>query len=79
MGCAVQIHESTNRRKTWAENSTNRWYLRTSPEHYRCHVIYAKKTNNERIMDTVWFKHKYITQPKAIAADHIVKAINDLT
>ncbi len=34
MGCAAQIYESTNRRKTWAENSINGWYLRTSPEHY---------------------------------------------
>ncbi len=79
MGCAVQIHESTNRRKTWAENSTDGWYLRTSPEHYSCHVMYVKKTNSEGITDTVWFKHKYIIQPKATAADHIVKAINDLT
>jgi hypothetical protein len=55
------------------------WYLHTSQEHYRCHVIYVKKTNSKCITDTVWFKHKYITQPKATATDHIVKAINDLT
>jgi hypothetical protein len=34
MGCAVQIDESRNRRKTWAENSIDGWYLRTSTEHY---------------------------------------------
>ena len=79
MGCATQIYESTNRRKTWAENSIDGWYLRTSPEHYRCHVIYVKKTRSERISDTVWFKHKYITQPKVTPVDQIVKAINDLT
>jgi hypothetical protein len=79
MGCAVQMHESTNRRTTWAENSIDGWYLRTSPEHYWCHVIHVKKTRSEQISDTVLFKHKYITQPHVTAADQIVKAINDLT
>ena len=44
MGCAVQVHENSKRRGTWAANSTDGWYLRTSPEHYRCHVIYSKNT-----------------------------------
>jgi hypothetical protein len=67
------------RRKTWAENSIDGWYLRTSTEHYLCHVVYVKKTRSERISDTVWFKHKYITQPNVTPVDQIVKAINDLT
>ena len=79
MGCAAQIYESTNRRKTWVENSIDGWYLRTSTEHYRSHLVHVKKTRSERITDTVWFKHKYITQPKVTPVNHIVKAINDLT
>jgi hypothetical protein len=79
MGCTVQIYESTSRRTTWAENSIEGWYLRTSPEHYRCHVIHVKKTRSERITDTVWFKHKYITQPKVTPVDQIVKPIINLT
>ena len=79
LGCTVQIYESTNRRTTWAENSIKGWYLHTSPEHYRCHVMHVKKMRSEQITDTVWFKHKYITQPKVTPADQIVKAINDLT
>ena len=79
MGCAAQIYESTNRRKTWAKNSIDGWYLHTSTEHYRSHLVHVKKTRSERITDTVWFKHKYITQPKVTPVDHIVKAINDLT
>jgi hypothetical protein len=39
----------------------------------------VKKTRSEQISDTVWFKHKYITQPHVTAADQIVKAINNLT
>ena len=58
MGCA-----------TWAENSIDGWYLCTSTEHYRCHVVHLKKTRSERITDTVWFKHKYITQPNVTPVD----------
>jgi hypothetical protein len=79
MGCAVQVHENSERRGTWAANSSDGWYLRTSPEHYRCHVIYSKNTRSERITDTVHFKHKYITEPTLTTEDTIVKALNDLT
>jgi hypothetical protein len=43
MGCAVQIHQGSERRASWAANAIDGWYLQTSPEHYRCHVIYVKK------------------------------------
>jgi hypothetical protein len=79
MGCAVQIHKRSEKRGSWAFNSIDGWYLRTSPEHYQCHVIYVKKTRSERISDTVHFKHKYITQPTLTPEDTIVTALNDLT
>jgi len=37
------------------------------------------KTKSERISDTVFFKHTYLTQPTVIPADSIVKALRDLT
>jgi hypothetical protein len=79
LGCAVQMHEAPNKRGTWAENAIDSWYIQTSPEHYRCHIIYTKRTNSIRILDMVWFKHKYITQPTLTPADIIVKALNALT
>lgn len=79
LGCAVQIYESNTRRGTWAEHSSNGWYIGTSMEHYRCHIIYVKKTRSESISDTVFFKHKYITQPTVTPADTIIKALDDLT
>jgi hypothetical protein len=79
MGCAVQLYESINKRGTWADNSTDGWYLGTSNKHYRCHIIYVKKTRSKRIPDTVFFKHQYITQPTLTQADIIIKAIDDLT
>jgi hypothetical protein len=79
MGCAVQLHKSSERQGTWAENTTNGWYIQTSPEHYCCHKIHVKKTNSERVSDTVFFKHKYITQPTLTLADILTKVIDDLT
>jgi len=79
MGCAVQFHIKPNKCKTWGEHSMDRWYLQTSPEHYRCHIVFVKKTQAKRIMDTVFFKHKYITQPEVTPADMIIKAYRDLT
>jgi hypothetical protein len=38
MGCAVQFHIKPNRRKIWGEHSSDKWYLTTSPDHYRCHL-----------------------------------------
>jgi hypothetical protein len=75
----VQIHQGSERRASWAANAIDGWYLQTSPEHYRCHVIYVKQTKNERVSDTVFFKTKYITQPTLTRADIITKALNDLT
>jgi hypothetical protein len=43
MGCVVQIHERSEKRGSWAFDSIDGWYLCTSPEHYRCHVIYVKR------------------------------------
>ncbi len=79
MGCAVQIYQSSERQKSWAANAIDGWYLQTSPEHYRCHVIHIKQTKSERVLDTIFFKTKYITQPTLTPADIITKALNDLT
>ncbi len=46
--------------------------MKTSEEHYRTHVIFAKKTRAKRLADTVFFKHKYLTQPTITPADAIV-------
>eukprot|EP00804_Cyclotella_cryptica_P011209 CCRYP_007737-RB/>CCRYP_007737-RB protein AED:0.21 eAED:0.17 QI:0/-1/0/1/-1/1/1/0/1078 len=78
MGCAVQFHNKPNKRKSWGEHSSDGWYIGMAPEHYRCHKIFVKATRSIRISDTVFFKHKYITQPTVTPADAIVKAYQDL-
>ncbi|KAL7475335.1 hypothetical protein ACHAW6_001256, partial [Cyclotella cf. meneghiniana] len=52
MGCAVQFHINPNRRKTFGEHSSDGWYLRTLPEHYRAHWVFIKATRAKRITDT---------------------------
>ena len=74
MGCAVQFHIKPGRRTTFGEHSGYGFYLKTSEEHYRTHVIFAKKTRAKRLANTVFFKHKYITQPTITPADAIVNA-----
>jgi hypothetical protein len=78
-GCAVELHERSERRGSWAMNAVDGWYLCTSDEHYRCHVIYVKHSRSKRISDTLHFKHKHITIPTVTLEDTIVKCLNDLT
>ena len=79
LGCAVEMHESTNRQKSWDPHSLSGWYLGTSSEHYRCHRIFCKKTCSKRISDTVFFQHCYITQPTVTPEDQVIKAVGDLS
>ena len=53
----------------------NRWYLATSPEHYRVHNCYVKTTQVERLNDTIQFKHKNITNPTISPHDKIRHAL----
>jgi hypothetical protein len=75
MGCAVQVHEKTDKRGTWAYHSVDGWYLSTSPEHYRTHRCHIKATKSERVSDTINFSHKHITKPSITHADKVMNAI----
>ena len=77
MGCAVQVHEKTDKRGTWAYHSVDGWYLSTSPENYRTHRCHIKATKSERVLDTVNFRHKNSTRPTITHADKVMNAIAD--
>ena len=79
MGCAVQLFETPQQRKSWDPHSVDGWYIGPAMEHYRNHTIWVQSTRSERSSDNVWFKHKYITNPSLSAADHIVNAAKGLT
>ena len=78
LGCEVLCHEQADKRGTWAPHAVKGWYIGASPEHYRCHRIMTKETRAERIAETVFFKHKYITNPTVTSEDKVFKAIRDL-
>ena len=76
--CAVQLHIKPGQHRMWCKHSSDGWYLRSLPEHYRCHGVFLKATKFMRITDTVFFKLNYITQPSVTKAYVIVKAYQDL-
>ncbi len=69
----------THKKKNVGEHSSDGWYLKTSPEHYRYHIVFVKATRSKCISDMVYFKHKYLTQPTVTPTDAIIKAYQDLT
>ncbi len=75
MGCEAQIHEKTNKQRTWGYHSVDGWYLFTSPEHYRTHTCYVKATKSKHHLDEVHFKHKNITNPTITHADKVMQAL----
>ena len=79
MGCAVQVHEKTDKRGTWAYHTMNEWYLATSSEHYRTHLCHIKETCSEQLTDTAQFSHKNINKPTIMHADKIMAVIAECT
>jgi hypothetical protein len=77
MGWDAQVHEKSNKRGTWAFHLVDRWYLFTSPEHYRTYNCHVKHTKNKCLSDTVQFQHKCITNPSITHADKVMHALAD--
>ena len=71
----IQVHEKTDKRGTWAYHCVDGWYLNTSPDHYRVHNCHIKTTKQERLSDTVQFKHKHSTNPALTPQDKIMQAL----
>jgi hypothetical protein len=65
MGCSVQFPIKPSRRKTFGGNITERTWL------------FARR-HGQNDWQTLFFKHKYITQPTVTPADAIVNAFTKL-
>ena len=74
LGCEVEIHVMSAQRRTCEAHTKTGYYLGTSSEHYRCHEAWVKDTRTIRIGQTIFFKHKYLTQPNMMDADALVQA-----
>ena len=74
LGCKVEVHMMPSTRDTWAEHTASGYYIGSSPEHYRCHVVYITATRSLRVCQTVFFKHKYLTQLSFTTNDALLLA-----
>eukprot|EP00804_Cyclotella_cryptica_P015967 CCRYP_004129-RA/>CCRYP_004129-RA protein AED:0.18 eAED:0.18 QI:0/0/0/1/0/0/2/0/948 len=78
IGMEALVHDKPHRRKSFAQHCTKGFVLGTSPEHYRCWTVWTPVSQSTRISATVFFKHKYITNPTVTPADAIVAATANL-
>jgi len=78
IGMQALVHDKPQRRRTFAQHCSKGWVLATSPEHYRCWKVWTKTTRTTRISGTMFFKHKYITNPTVTPADTIIAAASNL-
>ena len=73
------MHDKPNNRGSWDPHSVSGWNIGTFMEHHWMFNLFAKATRAERVSCTVYFKHKYLTQPTFSAEDTIVAAAQQLT
>jgi len=78
LGCAVKLHVTPDKQKTWGKHTKTGYYLGNATEHYRCHKIWTIDTRSVRIGQTVFFKHKYLTQPRVTESDALLRASDEL-
>ena len=78
LGAAVKMHVMPALRPTWGEHTKSGFYIGTSWEHYRCHKIWLPETKGVRVSQTVFFKHRYLTQPTTTDTDAILLASDNL-
>ena len=78
IGMETPVLDKPHRRKTSAEHTTKGWVLGTSPENYRCWKIEMQTTHATKISVTVFFKHKYLTNPTSTPANAIIVAAHDM-
>jgi hypothetical protein len=76
LGCAVQVFNDMVTCISWEEQSKDGWYVGTSNKHYRTYDVWVKETRAVQNSDTVFFCHKYITQPTITKADIVTNAAN---
>jgi hypothetical protein len=74
----VRMHVIPSKRRTWEVHTKAGYCLGNSWEHYRYHKIWIVDTRSVRVGQTIFFKHKYLTQPSVTPQDAIVGASDNL-
>ena len=78
LGTAVEMHIMPAQRRTFAAHTKSGFYIGNSEKHYRCHQVWLPETRATSVAQTVFFKHKYLTQPAITTSDAILRATDTL-
>jgi hypothetical protein len=78
LGMEALVHDTPTRCKTYAQHCSKGWVIGTSAENYRCWKIWSTDTRTTRILETVFFKHKYLTNPSMSPTDALIAAAANL-
>ena len=73
LGCKVDMYEMPDVRELWASHTVSGYYIGNSKEHYRNHNIWVKETKSVCAGKTVFFNHKYLTQPTFTTSDAFIE------
>ena len=77
-GSEIFMHEKRNRRKTFGLNAKKASYISPCFKHYRTFKGILQSTGEEKMSDTMRFRHHAITIPQLTPADVIVEAVSQL-
>ena len=72
------VHNKSNLRKTFSVHCRKGYVLGTSFKHYLAWNIWIINTRSTRVSETVFHKHKYLSNPTATPADAIISAAGNL-
>ena len=74
----MQMHVIPGNQKNWEAHTKAGFYLGNSWEHYRCHEVWIGDTRSVRFGQTMFFKHKYLTQPAVTESDALLRGADDI-
>ena len=78
IGMESLVHDKPQRRRTFAEHCKKGFVLGTSFEHYRGWKMWMINTRTVRISNTVFHKHKYISNPSVTPDDAVIASAQNL-
>ena len=72
------VHDKPNKGKTFAKHCRKGYVLGTSFGHYRTWTFWMLNICATRVSETVFNKHKYISNPNVTPADAVIAAAGNL-
>eukprot|EP00957_Ditylum_brightwellii_P078510 5969370-Ditylum_brightwellii.AAC.2 len=78
-GTKCFIHIKPHKRASWGFHAEDAWYVGQALTHYQCYKVAMKQSTAQHITYTVRFQHHNVKLPKVTPAEHIEKAVRELT